>query len=140
MKRAAFKIGDRVRLEFGGPIMVVKKVSGGKVWCRFFDDNGDECEGEFHAENLGIADMPCRYVVDTKHPEYSRGVVAFQWGYGMGQTGGAHGCPMPKSGFNNDRFHWLCGFVAARTADRLWRNLPPGWDAVNRLSCKMDCG
>lgn len=75
------------------------------------------------------------FPISTKHPCYAAGRQAYCLGLSINQ------CPArTRDGFDDGRFHWLAGWIQARVADRLWKLLPPGWDAVNRMSGKIDCG
>lgn len=48
----AFKCGDQVRLQYGGPVMTVERVRGVRVWCVWFEDDRILQRAEFQAAAL----------------------------------------------------------------------------------------
>ena len=47
-----FKIGDTVRLQSGGPLMTVKKISNQILICRWFNNNNNLQSSRFHRNEV----------------------------------------------------------------------------------------
>jgi uncharacterized protein YodC (DUF2158 family) len=46
------KVGTRVKLRAGGPLMAVESINGSEVTCVWFDDDGQAESGVFSAASL----------------------------------------------------------------------------------------
>jgi uncharacterized protein YodC (DUF2158 family) len=49
-----FAVGDQVRLNSSATVMTVRSVDGDKVMCRWFNDQVDLIEAEFHPRELTL--------------------------------------------------------------------------------------